>query len=306
MSIINQMLLKLEKRHGGRFASLPEGVRAVATASKAARRPLALGVLLAVLALLGGYFGWTWWQNKAKPTKSVAVSGKIPGSVPRQNVTAPAPPTPLVEKKIQPLEVQKLPEELEKPEKQKNIAPSAPKKKAAPSEMTEAVVVSGLSDTARTLAIAPSRESVVKPPQKPVSREIAAVPEIAMKSVSSQQQALFHYQKALSWLQQGRVSEARNGLEEALRLDARHLAARQALAALMVEQKQYHQAELISLWHWRDCILNAAILRRLSIRCIKACRMLLIMPAFRHSWPLCCNVRSSIKKRSNTTKRHCV
>lgn len=252
MSIINQMLLKLEKRHGGRVTSLPEGVRAVASASQAARRPLALGVLLAVLAVMGGYFGWTWWQNKAKPAKSVAVSGKIPGSAPRQNVTAPAPP-PLVEKKIQTQEVQKLvveklPEELEKPEKRKNIASSAPKKKAAPGEMTEAVVVSALSDTSQSLAITPIRESVresvVKPPQKPVPRDVAAVPEIAMKSVSSQQQALFHYQKALSWLQQGRVSEARNGLEEALRLDARHLAARQALAALMVEQKQYHQAEL--------------------------------------------------------------
>lgn len=247
MSIINQMLLKLEKRHGGRVTSLPEGVRAVASASHAARRPLALGVLLAVLAVMGGYFGWTWWQNKAKPAKSVAVSGKIPGSAPRQNVTVPAPP-PLVEKKIltqevQKLVVEKLPEELEKPEKRKNIGTSAPKKKAAPGEMTEAVVVSALSDSSQSLAIIPTRESVVKP-HKPVLRDVAAAPEIAIKTVSSQQQALFHYQKALSWLQQGRVSEARNGLEEALRLDAHHLAARQALAALMVEQKQYHQAEL--------------------------------------------------------------
>ncbi|MFA7239198.1 MAG: tetratricopeptide repeat protein [Sulfuricellaceae bacterium] len=252
MSIINQMLLKLEKRHGGRVASLPDGVRAVATASQAARRPLALGVVLAVLAAMGGYYGWTWWQHKTKPAKSVAVSGKIPGMAPRQNPKAPAPPPkvekieevpPLPEEVVQKLVVQKLQEEPEKPEKRKNSAAHAPKKKAAPSEMTEAGAVAAVSDASQSLAKKYSRESAGK--LKPVSPDAEAGQGTTMKSVSSQQQALFYYQKAQSWLQQGRVSEARSGLEEALKLDPRHLAARQALAALMVEQRQYHQAELI-------------------------------------------------------------
>lgn len=251
MSIINQMLQKLEKRHGGRVASLPEGVRAVATASQV-RRPLALGVLLAVFAAMGGYYGWTWWQHKAKPAKSVAVSGKIPGSAPRQNTIAPAPPPkvekieeapPLPAEVVQKLVVQKLQEEPEKPEKRKNVDSQAPKKKAAPSEMMEASAVAAVSDATQSLVKKPSRESAGK--LKPIPRDAEAGQEVAMKSVSSQQQALFYYQKAQSWLQQGRVSEARSGLEEALRLDAHHLAARQALAALMVEQKQYHQAELL-------------------------------------------------------------
>lgn len=250
MSIINQMLLKLEKRHGGRIASLPEGVRAVAAAGQA-RRPLALGVLLAVLAVMGGYFGWTWWQHKAKPATSVSVSGKVPGSAPHRNVTAPAPP-PQVEKlkeeklhpqEIQKLVVQKLPEESEKPEKSEKRKNNAPKKRVAPDETTEAVAVAALNDTVQSLAIMPLRESAAKP--KPVPRIAEAVPETAIKSVSLQQQALNHYQKAQSWLQQGRVSEARSGLEETLRLDPHHLAARQALAALLVEQRLYHQAELL-------------------------------------------------------------
>lgn len=244
MSIINQMLQKLEKRHGGRDILLPEGVRAVATASQV-RRPLALGVLLAALVLGGGYYGWTWWQKQAKPAKSVAVAGNIPGSAPPQE--APTPVTPpqaeKIEEEKQLAEVaQRLLEESEKSEKQKKPAglPEQKKKKdAMPGEMTDAAVAVG--DLSQALVKKYSRESAGK--VRPVARDIVA--EQAMKLVSPQQQALFYYQKALSWLQQGRMAEARSGLEEALKLDAYHLAARQALAALMVEQRQYHQAELL-------------------------------------------------------------
>ena len=90
-----------------------------------------------------------------------------------------------------------------------------------------------------------SRENAGKIKLTPTSRDVVVEQEIPMKSVSPQQQALFYYQKALSWIQQGRVAEARSGLEEALKLDAYLLAARQALAALMVEQRQYQQAEML-------------------------------------------------------------
>lgn len=241
MSIINQMLQKLEKRHGGREASLPEGVRAVDTPSQV-RRPLALGVLLAALAVGGAYYGWTWWQHRAKPAKSVAVVGKIPDSAPQQAVPVPVQP-PKIEKieeeKLLAEVAQKLLDESEKAEQQKKNGQLGQKKKVSSGELAEANVATAVSDAPPALVKKFTRESAGK--IKPYARDFAA--EQAMKSVSPQQQALFYYQKALSWLQQGRVAEARSGLEEALKLDAYHLAARQALAALMVEQRQYQLAE---------------------------------------------------------------
>jgi len=265
MSIINQMLQKLEQRRGGRDASLPEGVRAVATATTG-RRPLMLVVLAAILAAGGGYYGWTVWQLRSKPAKSVAVAGKIPGSPPQKVAVPEQPSKAEEEKQLAEIAQKMLEESLKQPEKPDKSESSSKKTgshgekrikdtalgengSGAPREakpgMDGAEKVGGASHEPVKKSfptIGASRESTGK--IRLVARDTAAQ-ERAMKSMSPQQQALFHYQKALSFLQQGRVAEARSGLEEALKLDPHHLAARQALAGLMVEQRQYHQAELL-------------------------------------------------------------
>ena len=236
MSIINQMLQKLEQRRGGRDASLPEGVRAVAaSAEKSSRRPLLLGVAVLVLAA-GGYYGWMW-QQQTKAVKSVAVAGKMPGAQ-SQSLPSVAPA-----KAVEKLEEEKLPlvagleVELEGP-----AQPSAKpvrKKKRSPSAETpgEGSVTQAEDSPAGMASKSPSRESAGKIRVREG--------ELAVKSVTPQQQALYSYQKALSWLQQGRIAEARSALEESLRLDPYHLAARQALAGLLVELRQLTQAEVI-------------------------------------------------------------
>jgi MSHA biogenesis protein MshN len=236
MSIINQMLQKLEQRRGGRDASLPEGVRAVAaSAEKSSRRPLLLGVAVLVLAA-GGYYGWMW-QQQTKAVKSVAVAGKMPGAQPQ------SPPSAAPAKAAEKPEEEKLPlvagleVELEGP-----AQPSAKpvrKKKRLPSVEApgEASVTQADDSPAGMTSKSPSRESAGKIRVREG--------ELAVKSVTPQQQALYSYQKALSWLQQGRIAEARSALEESLRLDPYHLAARQALAGLLVELRQLTQAEVI-------------------------------------------------------------
>ena len=247
MSIINQMLQKLEQRHGGRDASLPSGVRAVAAASKA-RRPMVLGVLLGVLVLAGAYYGWTWWQRHSKPAKSVAVSGKIPGSAP-QPVAPVAPPPPPNEKAEEDKKLaeaaQKLLDESIKPAEEPGKSENLPKKIAAKDtkkDTAQGEMVSSEPSGNGAQVKKYSRENAGK---IKLSARDTTLQEMPMKSISPQQQGLFYYQKALAWLQQGRVAEARSGLEEALKLDAYLLAARQALAALLVEKRQYHQAELL-------------------------------------------------------------
>lgn len=236
MSIINQMLQKLEQRRGGRDASLPDGVRAVAaTIPKSRRRPLLLAMLAAFLLAGGGYYAWVG-QQEAKPVKSVAVAGKVPGAVPQPQPSADAAKMEAEEKLPLVAALDTVPEELAKAA----VQPTPGKKKRVPTSGTAGGGPATPSEDipAEAAPRKPSRESAGK-------IRVVRESELAVKSVTPQQQALYNYQKGLSWLQQGRIAEARNALEEALRLDPYHLAARQALAGLLVELRQLTQAEVV-------------------------------------------------------------
>ena len=66
-----------------------------------------------------------------------------------------------------------------------------------------------------------------------------------MKQVSAAQLADAEFRKAAALMQQGRINEALAGYEAALRLDAGHDAARQALVALLLEGKRGTDAERV-------------------------------------------------------------
>jgi MSHA biogenesis protein MshN len=245
MSIINQMLQKLEQRRGGRDGSMPDGVRAVAAvAASNNRRPLLLGVLAAIVLAGGGFYGWTRWQLHAKPVKSVAVAGKIPATATLPITPAPLPMAKKEEEKP-PAEIAESPPEA--PIKQAEKQLHKRKKQPYASEMMAQAKEGKPDEIVPAKPMESSQSSTDKPSRKSVGKIRIARDgqDQAIKSVTPQQQALFHYQKALSWLQQGRVAEARSDLEDSLKLDPQLLAARQALAGLLVEQRQYQQAELL-------------------------------------------------------------
>ena len=68
---------------------------------------------------------------------------------------------------------------------------------------------------------------------------------LSMKHVSPAQQADAEFRKAAALMQQGRIADALAGYEAALRLDAGHDAARQALVALLLEGKRGTDAERV-------------------------------------------------------------
>lgn len=68
-----------------------------------------------------------------------------------------------------------------------------------------------------------------------------------MKQVSLVQQADAEFRRAAGLMQQGRIADAIAGYEAALRLDAGHDAARQALVALLLESKRNADAEKVLL-----------------------------------------------------------
>ncbi len=65
-----------------------------------------------------------------------------------------------------------------------------------------------------------------------------------VRALSSRQQAENDYRKAASLIQQGRADAAISLLEQALRGDEQHAAARQTLAALLLESRRPKEAEL--------------------------------------------------------------
>jgi MSHA biogenesis protein MshN len=101
----------------------------------------------------------------------------------------------------------------------------------------------------RTGATAPT----VRPHTKPAATANAKVAAqsstgaVPMKQVSSAQQADAEFRRAAGLMQLGRIAEAMAGYEAALRLDAGHEAARQALVALLLEGKRNADAEKVLL-----------------------------------------------------------
>gem|GEM_PF-3623845 len=173
-----------------------------------------------------------------------ASSGKVPSALPQKK---PAEATSSFDEDKQLAEIaKKLMDETalqaEKIGKHEKSAKKAGVSSAA--KKAEALAESSIVKTdSEPLGSQDAPPSFPKKPSRESSGKIRAAD--AMKLVTPQQQALHHYQKALSLLQQGRVSEARSGLEDALRLDQYQASARQALAGLLVEQKQFQAAELV-------------------------------------------------------------
>ena len=88
-------------------------------------------------------------------------------------------------------------------------------------------------------------------PAMPSARQVVnqAIPAPSnsqpVKQVSAAQQADAEFRKAAAFMQQGRINDALAGYEAALRFDAGHEAARQALVALLLEGKKGIEAEQV-------------------------------------------------------------
>ncbi|MBZ0093407.1 MAG: tetratricopeptide repeat protein [Sulfuricellaceae bacterium] len=93
-------------------------------------------------------------------------------------------------------------------------------------------------------------EAVSAPPPRPAknlaSRKPAKTPEgEVMKEISASQRAVFDYQQALAFIQDGRMTEALDSLERSLAADPNHKPARQLLASMYMQSKQWRQAEAL-------------------------------------------------------------
>lgn len=239
MSLINQMLQDLEKRQPGGDSPPLSTVRAVPRQ----RRLRFFWPLLLLLAAAAGALAWQLWRT-ATPQKAA----------PLPVIAAPNPPSalPPVTPEPQPAPVPEL-----------AAAPTAPPAPPAPlptpsdtrrliePTLKESVELSRppKATPAPKPAAAPAPIAASAPPAVPAPRPAAAVPVAPytvakqVRELSPQQRAESEYRKAMALVQQGRVNEAIDSLNQAVQLDTQHSAARQTLIGLLVEARRFGEAE---------------------------------------------------------------
>ena len=248
MNVINQVLTQLEQR-GVQPAPGESMVRAVV---QPPRRSVAWPLMLAGLLVLVVLVVWL-----ALPTPQPKVAS---GNIARSHAPLQPPVAPVVAAAPAASAAAAVPVASEVPAVQSAPAPAlAPVAADIPVRPAPrpAAPAPDCREPCRKQAAHPHPAEGQKTAAKPVAPSAAAAnppPAAAMpalpaplpqKRVSSAQQADAEFRKAVALMQQGRVNDAIAGYEAALRLDAGHQAARQALVALLLEGGRKSEAERV-------------------------------------------------------------
>lgn len=245
MSVINQMLLDLERRRasGEERNRIPDHVRALPGATGLERDRILPLIVTGVVGVCVAAAGVYWWWHHgipgvAKPPLIAAGETENAERLARRMS----------------LDLAKVPPPAE-------VAAVADA--AAPTGIsTQSIIVSeppawasprgepavARSSPAEEAAAAPVRPqaAAVPPATKPVA--VAAPPAAIDKRVrepTPRQRAEGEYARAAAALQQGRMPEARSGFEAALQADPAYHAARQALAGVLIDSRQPADAMLV-------------------------------------------------------------
>lgn len=237
MSVINQVLNQLEQR-GAHTAPEQTMVRAVPPA----KRNFTLPLLAFCLTLVAGIAAWQWAQSR----ESVLSLSKQPvrSSAAGQVVEA----TSVTQQPVAAMPVASMPAAT------MPVAAEAPPKRPSPGLPPAVLRLSVALDSVPLPSTDTGRSTpdIQQPPKKSATPKAQAAiktssGESSMKQVSPAQRADAEFRKAVALMQQGRIADAVAGYETALRLDAGHDAARQALVALLLENKRGVEAERVLL-----------------------------------------------------------
>ncbi|HUW26178.1 MAG TPA: tetratricopeptide repeat protein [Gallionella sp.] len=255
MSVVNQMLNRLEQR-GVSTASGQTMVRVVPPV----RRKSAMLLLMPGLVLAIGFAVWQWMLPRKPDVAATSVAQYQPAVI---AAVSPASAVIAGESQEQPQVVEVLvpvsrlsfelgltPLSSSQQELKNNVAPDRVEELA---ENPVASIRLHGSKRATPGEGAPPAGSISKPnllPSKIVNSDTNNAVQSArdvspMKQVSPAQHADAEFRKAVALMQQGRIADALAGYEAALRLDAGLDAARQALVALLLEDKRGTEAERV-------------------------------------------------------------
>jgi MSHA biogenesis protein MshN len=256
MSVINQVLNRLEQR-GAHNPAEQTMVRAVPHT----RRNFIMPLLAFGLILMIGIAAWQWAQTRKHVLSSVEGPNAAAASIaPKalQGFSHPegagnSPSSDELEK----LALHHQPVEIVAPVSGA-LTENPPAANLPASRLSFELSSVPLPSTARSFDQAQDRhhsgkpaKATAKPQPIKTAKSNATVTvqtskgALPMKHVSPEQQADAEFRKAAALMQQGRIADAMAGYEAALRLDAGHDAARQALVALLLESKRGADAERV-------------------------------------------------------------
>lgn len=233
MSLINQMLQELDARQSDASGNSHFGPSIRAVPERRGVHP-AWWVALALALVLGGVVMWLLLQPPASeaaarlPLKFDAqltaptVAAELPPVAPAEIVSEPVLPFP--------------PSVVEEP-----VA-------ASPAVIETKEVVPAQISSPRTPAKAARAAVEPATPMMPASQrtepEMPVPVRKEVKELSPQQLAENEFRRALMSMEQGRSAEAIERLERSLKLDPRHVGARQTLIGLLLDDKRHDEAIL--------------------------------------------------------------
>lgn len=251
MSLINQMLQDLDQRRAadGAGAGLPNVVRPFHVRRNSRRTLLAAGAVLLVLGAGGAFWYADTYLTPSPPPvflRPQPIVQTAPDKPPELSET-PAQPVPPPSPAAAPESGAAAASSPPDVPDAKEMPPAAPVPAHRPTSTSAARPVSKPVATpvrspavvADPVPVAASPAPVARPP-----RPIGAVSiEKSSPSGNVGESAEVEYRRALVILNQGRTAESLDALRMALKLNAAHLAARQLLLKLLVENKQLDEAD---------------------------------------------------------------
>jgi MSHA biogenesis protein MshN len=264
MSLINQVLQDLEKRHAADpgVTSLPPQVRAVRTLPPTAMRVLAIALILVLAAVAAFIYLSGGWPPAASTRlivtpQSDSVTKEISAPAPAKQTTAASAPA-LIEPAVQAVllpPVSRLSEELSfnpgqgapvvRAAKPKTVAraeiPRAPKSAAASRPPESAPVPPAVAANSPVAAAAPDSDAATE--ARPAAAESPSGIDKQMREMTVQQRAETAFRMGVAQLQDARVSAAETSFREALKEDPMHVGARQALLGLLLDGGRHGEAE---------------------------------------------------------------
>lgn len=275
MSLINQVLQDLEKRHAAdaELQTLPPFVRPVATRAPGSRMFMLAGVfVLAVCAITAFMYGRLWTPvpdvplpvppaakiNVPAPT---AAQSEPPAATPVVAAAAPAPAyTPVSRLSDELSLVAPSPRPPQKPAAdEKRAKPVAVEKRtkpvavpaaevAEPARLEQAQSVEQKPSSAdkpqqadSPKAVAPSSSTTL--PAQPTAQDAQSGINKQMRDVAPSERAEIAFRKGVAQIQEGRANAAELEFRDALKQDPTHVGALQALLGLLVDSGRNSEAE---------------------------------------------------------------
>ena len=226
MSLINKMLQDLDARGSQGSSALPSEIKPVAVPER--RLPvkqvaIGAGVLVGAMAVAG-----VLWLKKSPVPPPVLVVAAAPAPIAAQ--------VPLSEAQVRAMAA---PEALAPVP---SVAPIVAPRKTAPAKAAPAAINSDANQTRGEPRV---RVAVKAPPPEapaPIRATVLAAPFVGGRDMNDAQRSETQYRQALAALDEGRVASAMEMLAQTLKTNPRHDAARQSLAALLIEAGRNDEA----------------------------------------------------------------